>query len=380
MGQGASGKRDRIVDLVLAGLVVVIAMIEWDFGGGRAVAVAVTGVALVAARRRWPVPALAVLVVATAATIVLEPMSSVLLLLLGPLTYEVTLHTSDRRSWLVACGTCLLLLTAGFVANPEQWWSLDSASTLIAWVCGSAAVGNATRSRRALLAELAERVRRAEQTREDEVHRRVMDERLRIARDLHDVVAHHIAVINVQAGAAAHVIEQHPEHAGPVLEDIRRASQTVMVEIKSVVGVLRNPGDPLTTEPAPSLMRLNDLLDGLTTIGFRLTTRIEGDPSELPAIVDQAAYRITQEALTNAHRHGDGRADLVLTTSGDAVTIEVTNHLGAHQVAGSSFGLIGMRERAAAVGGEVTAGLASDGRFHLCATLPTTLHPPGART
>ncbi|GIF14842.1 two-component sensor histidine kinase [Actinoplanes teichomyceticus] len=351
----------------------VFAMVnERQFGDAHAVAVAVCGVGVVLARLRWPAPALGAGTAATAVTMVAEPLSPTFVLLLGLLMYNATLHTTHRRSWLYSIGVYTLLLAVGLIAHPDLWWNATSVFTLFAWICGTGAIGDAIRNRRALLTEMAERVRQAELTRDQEVRRRVMDERLRIARELHDVVAHHIAVINVQAGAAGHVIEQHPEQAGPVLEVIRHASDNVLREIRSVVGVLRDPGDPGNAEPSPSLTRLPELVQGLTATGFRIDTHTDGDPAELPAIVDQAAYRIAQEALTNAHRYGDGQAELVLAYTGERVTVEVTNRLGRPRPGGSGFGLLGMRERAAAVGGSVSAGPTTDGRFRLHATLPTS--------
>jgi signal transduction histidine kinase len=135
--------------------------------------------------------------------------------------------------------------------------------------------------------------------------------------------------------------------------------------------VLREPGDTGRTTPSPGLSRLPELLDGLT--GFLVRHTQVGDARELPAIADLAAYRIAQEALTNAHRYGDGHADLAVTYEPGAVTIEVVNRIAGRGGDGG-FGLLGMRERAAAAGGTVTAGPTGDGRFRLLATLPTATH------
>jgi signal transduction histidine kinase len=362
--------RRWLLDLVVAGLVVTLAVTdEAQHGHGRAAAIAVTGIVAVLTRRRFPVPSLLAMAAGLTVTIVLRAPSQVLLFLIGLIMYEVTLRTRYRRPWLFGLGCATALFTVGMLADPERWWSLNSLG-LYAWMCGGGAVGEAVRNRRAYVAEMTERVRQAEQNREELARRRVMDERLRIARELHDVVAHHIAVITVQAGAAGHVIKQHPEQAGPVLEVIREASDNVLREIKSVIGVLRDPAEAAgSTEPTPRLARVGELVEGLP--GFDVSFEVTGEPRELPAIADLAAYRIVQEALTNAHRYGTGSADLLVAYDPERVTIEVTNGVGA-EGDGSGFGLIGMRERAAAAGGSVTAGTAGDGRFRLVATLPTS--------
>jgi signal transduction histidine kinase len=252
---------------------------------------------------------------------------------------------------------------------------------LFAWIFGGAGAGDSARMRRAYISEVTERARQAEQTREQEARRRVIDERLRIARELHDVVAHHIAVISVHAGAAGHALRGRPEEVWPVLEHIRGAADTVLEEIKSVISVLRDPNETDPTEPAPGLDRLDDLLDGLHTMGFQVRRQQHGEPRPLPAMVDLAAYRIVQEALTNAHRYGDVSALLDLTYRPGELEIQVVNRTGRPRPrrTGSGFGLLGMRERAAAAHGEVTAGPIPGGGFRVHAVLPC-LQPQGSLT
>ncbi|GAB2571877.1 two-component sensor histidine kinase [Paractinoplanes abujensis] len=364
-GRGVFKKR-WLADLVVIALfVATVISDEIRSGATRPAVVIVCGVVAVLARHRWPVAALVLAGGGLIVSIVLHAPAQSLLLLLGFLMYAFTLRTSLRRPWLCSLGAATVVFAVGMIADPAQWWSLNSLG-LYAWIGGGGAVGEAVRNRRAYLAELTERVRQAEQFSEQQAHRRVMDERLRIARELHDVVAHHIAVINVQAGAAAHVVKQHPEQAGPALEVIRQSSDSVLQEIKSVIGVLRDPAEAGSTEPSPGLSRVPALLDGL--VGFDVAFTQIGQPRELPAIADLAAYRIVQEALTNAHRYGDTSATLVITYAENDVTIEVTNRIAGHGD-GTGFGLIGMRERAAAAGGSVTAGPAGH-EFRVHAGLP----------
>jgi signal transduction histidine kinase len=255
--------------------------------------------------------------------------------------------------------------------NRDVWLRPDVLG-LFAWVFLAAAVGDAARSHRAYVREVEERAHRAEHSREEEARRRVTEERLRIARELHDVVAHHIAVINVQAGAAAHVLKRRPDQVAPVLEHIREASDSVLKEIQSVVGVLRSADEHDSTEPVPGLGRLPDLLASLETAGFPVRYQPRGDPRELPAVVDLAAYRIVQEALTNAHKHGHGSARLRVEYAPGGVVVEVLNEVRPGAVAPvSGYGLLGMRERAASAGGAVSVGATGDGRFRVRAVLPT---------
>ena len=250
---------------------------------------------------------------------------------------------------------------------------------VFAWIYGGAGVGDSIRMRRAYIAEVTERARQAEQTREEEAQRRVIDERLRIARELHDVVAHHIAVISVHAGAASHVLRKDPDEVWPVLDRIRDSADTVLAEIQTVIGLLRDPDEVEGTEPVPGLERLPELIAGLRTMGFHVAHLEEGESRPLPAVADLAAYRIVQEALTNAHRYGDGSAALSVGYRPEAVTIEVSNRIGRPRPgrrAGSGYGLLGMRERATSANGMIRAEAGADGFFRVQAVLPTARPEP----
>ncbi|WP_436533401.1 histidine kinase [Actinoplanes sp. HUAS TT8] len=322
-------------------------------------------------RRKFPVGVLAVTTAWVVVTMIVAwPPPGGMFLTLGVLTYSAALYSEHRRPWHHACLVWVAVMVAGSVADFTQWWAPDKFG-LFAWIFGGAGVGDSVRMRRAYIAEVTERARQAEQTREEEARRRVIDERLRIARELHDVVAHHIAVISVHAGAAGHVLRERPEQVWPVLGHIREAADTVLEEIKSVVGVLRDPNEVPSTEPAPGLERLPELLAGLRAMDFPVRHEVRGTPRELPAVVDLAAYRIVQEALTNAHKHGAGSAVLSVEFTPDDVVLDVTNRIG-RSTAGSGFGLIGMRERAAAAHGTITAGVQPGRMFRVHAILPAS--------
>jgi signal transduction histidine kinase len=334
--------------------------------------VAAGAFAALTVRRRWPRAALIGLAGLFAAFMIAQGQRQPALIVSMIVVAGTLASRTDRRtSWIIAGSGGVLLFVVGGLWTDNGWWSPENLGT-VAWIGMATAVGDAARSRRAYIAEVEERARRAEETREEEARRRVAEERLRIARELHDVVAHHIAVINVQAGAAAHVLQTRPDQVGPALAHIRRASDTVLKELASVVGVLRNADDlGAGTGPTRGLARLSELLDTFAASGLQVEHRQHGAARELPAVVDLAAYRIVQESLTNAQKHGAGAACLDVTYAPAAVVLDIGNAVGpGPAAAGSGYGIIGMRERAAAAGGTVSAAPAGGGRFAVHAELP----------
>nr|WP_237488752.1 histidine kinase [Microbacterium sp. TL13] len=241
------------------------------------------------------------------------------------------------------------------------------------------ALGDATRSRRAYVLAVIERARRAEQTREAEASRRVTEERLRIARDLHDAVAHQISVISLNAGVASSALETRPDRAREALATIRTASREVLGEIGSMLTVLRTPDEGGIREQ-PGLARLTDVVESVRVAGWDVVVRDERDAEPVPLGVDIVAYRVVQEGLTNALKHGTSRrVHVLLRRDGDALEVVVTNpldHVPADpELPPSGFGLVGLRERVDSVGGVLEAGPAPGG-FRLAARLP--LAPPAA--
>jgi signal transduction histidine kinase len=327
--------------------------------------------------------------------------------------YTVAVRTDRRIAVKVALlvGPVMVLVAAALSGD----WTDPKFLSLLGWIGCSAALGDAVRSRRAYIAAIEERVRRAEHSQEEVARRRVVEERLRIARELHDVVAHHIAVIHVQAGVAGHVLAEQPEAAQQALTHIRRSSQTVLDELGGLLSVLRQPGDPapLPTDPAPSLGQLVPLINSFEASGLQVQWQLHGTPQPLPSAVDLVAYRLVQEGLTNAHKHGTGSASLGVTFETNAVAIDIVNpsavtgsdpaanlttnsttdlttELAAGPAAeltagsmdpadgagtataraGGGLGLIGMRERARAVGGSIRAAADGEGSWRVTARLP----------
>ncbi len=253
-------------------------------------------------------------------------------------------------------------------------------------VAFAAAAGDGARHRRAYIEAITERAERAERTREAEARRRVSEERLRIARDLHDTVAHQIAVISLNAGVASSALDTNPERARTALVTIRGASRTVLTEIGDLLNLLRaDEPDGAPTAPQHGLEHLDVLLGQFATSGLGVQRRVEGDLSRVTGAADLVAYRLIQESLTNAHKHGaEHRADLLLQTTGDTLRIVVTNPVpadgAAHRAAtdrpvGAGVGLLGMRERVASVRGTVTAGVAPGG-WTVTASIPLPKEDP----
>jgi signal transduction histidine kinase len=285
--------------------------------------------------------------------------------------FTVASRSARRTAWAAGALVAVALVSARLLSDDS--WPAPDVLTQVAWIGMATAAGDAVRSRRAYVAAIEERARRAEETREEEVERRVMEERLRIARDLHDILAHHIALINVQAQVAAHVLESEPEQARQALSHVRQAGKEALSELRTTVGLLRSPGsgEELLTEPSPGLDRLPDLVASFTATGLKVDYLVEGAPTPLPAPVELAAFRIVQEALTNVSKHAPtSTATMRILHAPAGMTVEVTDDGPGGLSQGTGHGLIGMRERALSLGGMFTAGPMAGGGFRVHATVP----------
>lgn len=330
-------------------------------------------------RRRWPLPVLAVSTIGAAVTIGLTDARSSYPAVVALAAYTVA-STSDRRiAWISAGTVAVLLVGVGLIANGDL--TNPGLVQPVAWIGMATAVGDALRTRRAYVAAVEERARRAERTRDEVAARRVAQERLRIARELHDAVAHGIAVINVHAGVAGHLLRTRPDEAAESLAHVRAASQSVLGELGTLLGVLRSSEDSeAPTEPVPGLGQIDDLVKIFTTAGLTIDVVTVGQAPRISPSVDLAAYRIIQESLTNIHKHGRGVHTTVRLVHGeDALLIKVRNAdenrapPAATSISGGptgGLGIVGMRERAASIGGTLDAGAEPDGGFLVTAMLP----------
>jgi signal transduction histidine kinase len=288
-------------------------------------------------------------------------------------TYTLTAQGDGRRSLqIVAAGIALLAVAWLLVGdlqsfNPAGWVLFRIGTAVMA-----ATLGESVRGRRVLAAEAVERAERAEQTKEAEARRRVDAERLRIAREVHDTVAHAIAVINVQAGVTAHVLDRRPQQARETLVTIEQTSARALGELRATLGMLRDAED--RRAPTPGLGQVEELVGMAREAGLDVKLEVASPPRELPSAVDQAAYRILQESITNVIRHaGPARVTVSLTYGPADLQLGITDDgCGPRHADGSQGGrgIVGMRERAALLGGELTAGPRQGGGFQVQARLP----------
>jgi signal transduction histidine kinase len=379
----------QLEDAALALLVVTVILLAVRFGpqdryagrlGAEDYVTGVLAFLFIAARRRWPLPVYAAVVVtSTAFNLHAAPN--------GPLLAAnvITLYTvvawrkrTNRRTAVWAAAITVATVYVAVVIGAGRTWTDPVNYSIIAWGVVAAAVGDAVRSRRGHLRGVEQRAREAEHGREEEARRRVVEERLRVARDLHDVVAHHIAVINVQVGVASHLLRDRPDDAEAALAHVRQAARTVLSELSTVLDVLRSaePGDGI--EPPPGLSRLPQLLESLAAVGLHVESRQDGNARSLPSAVDLAAYRVVQEALTNAHKHGSSAtARLCLAYPPEGLRILIENAVERHRTypGGTGHGLVGLRERVTSIGGTVHAAHEKNGLFTVDAFLPVPREP-----
>ncbi|WP_425247323.1 sensor histidine kinase [Streptomyces sp. NEAU-NA10] len=339
--------------------------------------VALSAVACAALHRRRDRP-LQVLAVTLLCTMAQGALGYLLTpLLMGPLLlaqYSTSVRSPRRTTWSSA-----LTAAAGMVVSVLFVPSFHDSPVLAmvnpaAWVLLSAALGAYVRERREYAAARAEH---ADRRREEEARHRVMQERMRIARELHDVVAHHLTLADAQAGTAAHLARTDPGKAFEIIGRLPETTAAALRELKATVGLLRQDTDPADDlAPAPGLGQLPDLVDACSAAGLEVAVTAEGEPRELTPVLDLTAYRVIQEALTNVSKHAATRtAQVELAYTRRHLTLTVTNDTApgrptAASAAGGGFGLVGMRERATAVGGTFHAGHRAQGGFEVICALP----------
>lgn len=287
----------------------------------------------------------------------------------------VSLH-SGRALGVVALIAGLASMAVAMAMQPPSvvssgTWISVAVLLILAWLAGEN-----LRSGQDRWSASEERAQRLEFEREERARQAVTEERLRIARELHDVVAHSMSVIAVQAGVANHVIDSRPDLAREALHTVETASRSALVEMRRLLGVLRQGDEPQASlAPAPGLAQIPQLVADFARAGLKVEVSANGDLDRVPAGMDLSAYRIVQEALTNVLRHGGASARVVITRSGSALAIDVSDPGqarpgGKPQAPGTGHGLIGMRERVAVFGGTFAAGPRPGGGFLVAASLP----------
>jgi signal transduction histidine kinase len=382
----------RHPQLVDSGLAIPVALISiGDALRTHQTLLILVGIALavpITVRRRYPVGAFTTAIVAGAVQVLiragLEPSDIAILILL----YTIAAYT-NRRISLSGLAICLYGSAIEVVRLSEPLAGVSAmrllaapsvvfaGPCLIAWV-----IGDSTRYRRAYYLNLEERAARLERDRESNAILAAAAERARIARELHDVVAHNVSVMVVQADGAAYALDSDPARTRAALAAISATGRQALTEMRVLLGVLRrgDDGDAAPAEaqadlaPQPGLGQLDELLDQTRSTGLPVTCTIEGEPQPLAAGTALTVYRIVQESLTNTRKHGGplARANVLLRYTADAVQVSVTDSgLGpAAPCDGAGHGLTGMSERVAMYGGSVQAGPQAGGGFEVTATLP----------
>jgi signal transduction histidine kinase len=335
----------------------------------------IAGAAALLFRRQYPIAVLGSTVALAFAYDLLNFPGGLCAIAIGVALYSVA-DAGHRRAGLVAISVVGLgFLAVGVILGRGHITDLATALWFGGWLVASYVLGETTRGRRAYLAQVEERALAAERSREDEALRRAGEERIRIARELHDILAHRISMISVQSGVGAHLMERRPEEARRALIAINEASKEALQELRATLGVLRQVDEPDPRAPAPGLAQLTGVIASATAAGVDVRLVVSGEPRDLPAGVDLAAYRIIQESLTNVVRHARAatariaiayrRADVLIEIEDDG---RGTADLG-HEARGGN-GMLGMRERATALGGELQAGPQAGGGFRVTARLP----------
>ena len=361
--------RAGLIDIGLVALIIPISFV-WATRS-HSVAIAAAPVLLqslpLLLRRRYPLPVLAVVLPAAIATQfivgVLPPFA------LGLALYTVASHTERRIAF--RAGSVTLVALAVLLATRTGPNARESVVRLIIIACATWILGDNVRTKRAYYRELEERAERLEREREDNIRRAAAEEQGRIARELHDVIAHSVSVMVVQAAAAIDIFERQPERAKEALLSIEESGRSALTELRRLLGVVRSD-ERGRLEPQPGLAALEELLDQVRSTGLEVELRLDGELSELPSGVDLSAYRIVQEALTNTLKHARATRVLVhLERRERELTIEVTDDgAGSGEESANGHGLIGMRERAALLGGELEVGAQGGGGFAVRVRLP----------
>jgi signal transduction histidine kinase len=318
-------------------------------------------------RRRYPVAVLGIALATTLVYFLLDyPRGPIFFGLIVALVNAVM--TGRRIAAVISLVVGYIsFLWLGYLVGVEGPPDLEGALALGAWLLVLVTVAEVVRGRR-------ERAIQFQHARAEEARRRASEERLRISQELHDVLAHNISLINVQAGVALHLMDERPEQARTALTAIKQASNDAIRELRSVLDVLRMGNEELPRSPASGLAHVDDLVSRTEAAGLRVNKHVEGAPRPLPPGVDLAAFRIVQEALTNVTRHAGGaRATVRIVYGEHDLTVQVDDDglgTGSTAAAGGGRGIPGMRERAVALGGTLEAGPRAGGGFRVRARLP----------
>jgi signal transduction histidine kinase len=375
-------RHPKLVDGVLA-LVLAVFGTAWAIGSGRwwlSLPLAGAMVIPVVFRRKYPIGAFATATVVGGAQVLFSRRPSVADLAVVVLLYTLAAYR-PRRVSVTGLAVCLVGTTVAVARwTPDRLSALDTimvgsilfaGPALIAWV-----LGDSMRYRRAYYASLEDRAARLERERDAQAQIAAAAERARIARELHDVVAHNVSVMVVQADGASYALDSEPEKARQALAAIAGTGRQALAEMRRLLGVLRSDDGETGLAPLPGIGQLAELLQQTRATGLAVDFTVEGVPGPLPGGVALAAYRIVQESLTNTRKHGgpSASARVTLRYCEDVLVLSIADDgRGAAAVAdGAGHGMTGMRERVALYGGTLRAGPRPGGGYQVTARLPLT--------
>ena len=328
-------------------------------------------------RRRYPVGVLCVMLIMGIPT-----------LLTGAHTVPVTVgaavalftvaSNARRRTTLIATAVTLVSVVGLIAGSADEVEGIQTGIGVMVWVALAGAIGDGVRSRRIYVRVLEDRAHRAEETREQMALARVTEERLRIAQELHDIVAHHIAVVNIQAGLASRAMSKEAYGtAATAVDRVSEAARSALDDLSAVLRLLRASDDVERREPAPGLGQVGELIDSYAHADHRIRWSMRGQTVSLDPASELTAYRVIQEALTNATKHGvPGGTYLTVSWESAGLVITVSNPVGndpegnAAAPVGTGFGMIGLHERVASIGGHISAGRQPGGPFVVRAMIP----------
>lgn len=375
---------DRVLEVVALVFLIVMAMSESvEVHDGLLVALLLGSWLPLFARHRWPLTTLAVVVGVECAHLSMVPLTYPVQFNSIPVSTMVACYTVARqRHWRAAWRACgvaaTVLLVVGLTARHDalaaNMFSLDL-------VLGAAAAGVLVRSRHRRLSALEDRAIQAEKDAAEEARRQVADERMRMARELHDVITHNLTLVNAQSGVAEYLVRTDPDAAARALQDLTKHTSRALDELRATVGLLRQEDDESAhasgrEAPTPGVADLPTLVEHQRSSGLDVSLSVSGEPQALSPLGDLAAYRIGQEALTNARKHAPGsRVVLGLGWERHRLTLTVENGPSpvapaGHRGDGTRHGIVGMRERAVASLGDLTTEPTTDGGFRVVAHLP----------
>jgi signal transduction histidine kinase len=373
-------RRPLVQDSALALAILIVSLVTVSTGGAESVngpsdrppAVLLIILTLlatlpIALRRRYPVEVLAITLSAAVISDLIGGPYQFAGALVGLYTVAAYVGRTTSIYAAAAAGVATVVTGLGDSGSPAA-----ETSAILAVFAASWLLGDNIRTRRAYLRELEDRAEQLEREREESIRRAAADEQARIARELHDIITHNVSVMTVQAAAAGDVFDTQPGRVREALGSIESTGREALTELRRLLGRVYPEGSEAALAPQPGLARLDALFEQVRAAGLDVDLTVEGEPRELPIGLDLSAYRIVQEALTNILKHAQAsKASVRIRYAADAIDLEVVDDgRGPAQETQSGQGIIGMRERAALVGGALSVGRAPGGGFAVDARIP----------